>query len=180
MGFKEIRGSVFDADKLRWMNAHYLHVADGARLRSWGAEFLPAEAAAIESPRLERLLEMVRGDLATLADLPAALAPYLAPVPEREPDAAAALAGEKPREVCEALADVLASVAEWRAETLKSAVQSTGQRLGVRGRDLFQPVRAALTGRTHGPELPSIMEALGRERAVSRLREAAGTGGREA
>jgi nondiscriminating glutamyl-tRNA synthetase len=146
-------------------------------LRGWAAEFLPPEAAGIEPVRLERLLEMVRGDVSTLADLPAALAPYLGETPEREPDAAAALVGEKARAVCETLADVLATVADWRAETLKSAVQSTGQRLGTRGRELFQPVRAALTGRTHGPELPLIMEALGRERAVSRLREAAATGG---
>jgi nondiscriminating glutamyl-tRNA synthetase len=48
---------------------------------------------------------------------------------------------------------------------LKSAIQSLGKRLGIKGRDLFQPVRAALTGRTHGPELPLLGELLGRERS---------------
>jgi nondiscriminating glutamyl-tRNA synthetase len=139
--------------------------------------FLPPAAAALEAGRLERLLEMVRGDLATLADLPAALAPYLGGAPEREADAEAALVPEKARLVCGTLADVLTAVADWRADALKSAVQATGQRLGVKGRELYQPVRAALTGRTHGPELPLIMEALGRERAVVRLRAAAGAEG---
>jgi nondiscriminating glutamyl-tRNA synthetase len=42
----------------------------------------------------------------------------------------------------------------------------------VKGRDLFQPVRAALTGRTHGPELPLVAELLGRDRCVERLTRA--------
>ena len=49
---------------------------------------------------------------------------------------------------------------------------SLGKRLGIKGRDLFQPVRAALTGRTHGPELPLLGELLGRERCIARLRSA--------
>src|SRR6185436_19417023 len=60
-------GSVFDADKLRWVNAHYLHHAGGAALRAWGATFLPAAAATLEPARLEALLEGVRGNLTTLA-----------------------------------------------------------------------------------------------------------------
>jgi glutamyl/glutaminyl-tRNA synthetase len=46
----------------------------------------------------------------------------------------------------------------------------------VKGRELFQPLRAALTGRTHGPELPLVAELLGRERCVARLERAAGRG----
>ena len=49
-----------------------------------------------------------------------------------------------------------------------------GKAAGLKGRELFQPVRAALTGRTHGPELPRVAELLGRERCVARLRAGAG------
>ena len=49
----------------------------------------------------------------------------------------------------------------------------TGKRTSVKGRELFQPVRCALTGRTHGPELPAIAAWLGRDRCVARLRGAA-------
>ena len=60
----------------------------------------------------------------------------------------------------------------------KSAVQRVGKELGRKGRDLFQPVRVALTGRTHGPELPLVAELLGHQRCVVRL-SAAATGERE-
>src|SRR5438094_643434 len=40
-------GSVFDPDKLRWVNGHVLHTASGGELLAWGAEFLPPEARAL-------------------------------------------------------------------------------------------------------------------------------------
>jgi nondiscriminating glutamyl-tRNA synthetase len=166
-------GAVFDADKLRWMNAHYLHHASGAQLREWAADFLPEAVKPLPIPQQERLLELVRGNVATLAELPGELEPYLAERVAAEPDAVAVLASDAARGLCRAFADDLATLAEWRGEVFKSALQSAGTRLGLKGRDLFQPVRAALTGRTHGPELPHVAEALGRERCVARLRAAA-------
>ena len=72
--------------------------------------------------------------------------------------------------MCAALAAELEPLASWSGEAVKSALQSLGKRLGLKGRELFQPVRAALTGRTHGPELPLVAELLGRERCLARLK----------
>ena len=174
-------GSIFDPDKLRWVNAHTLHTASGASLLEWGAEFLPPPARALASgsatnrARLEALLHGVRGNLGTLADLPRELAPFLDDAPAFEPDARLALDAPRGREVCASLAAELEPLASWSGEALKSALQSLGKRLGLKGRDLFQPVRAALTGRTHGPELPLLAELLGRERCLARLKAAAGS-----
>jgi glutamyl-tRNA synthetase len=166
-------GSVFDADKLRWMNAHLLHHASGASLEAWSGAFLPAPARALEPARRVALLEAVRGNLATLADLPGELAPFVEPGLQFEPDAAAALRGARVAELCDALATALEHLAQWSGEQVKSAVQSVGTGAGLKGRELFQPVRAALTGRTHGPELPLVAELLGRERCLARLRAGA-------
>ena len=173
-------GSVFDPDKLRWVNGHVLHTASGGELLAWGAEFLPPGARALAAgaegrARLASLLHGIRGNLATLADLPAELAPFLDEALAFEADARAALDSPRGREICGALAADLEPLASWSGDALKSALQSLGKRLGLKGRDLFQPVRAALTGRTHGPELPLLAELLGRERCIARLR-AAGRG----
>jgi len=74
--------------------------------------------------------------------------------------------------VCAAAAAALGALADWRADAVKSAIQSVAPALGVKGRELYQPVRAALTGRTHGPELPLVAELLGRERSLARLERA--------
>jgi nondiscriminating glutamyl-tRNA synthetase len=168
-------GAIFDPDKLRWVNAHYLHAASGAELLAWGNEFLPPAAraqagSATERARLEALLHGIRGNLSTLADLPGELAPFLDDAVALEPEARAALDAPRGREVCAVLAADLEPLASWSGEAVKSALQSLGKRLGLKGRELFQPVRAALTGRTHGPELPLVAELLGRERCLARLK----------
>ena len=172
-------GSVFDPAKLAWMNAHWLHHASGATILAWveragedAKRFLPAPAAAWPRATLEHVLEGVRGNLATLADLPFELAPFLSELPVVEPEAEEALGAPRAAAVCAATAAALAALAEWRADAVKSAIQSVAPALGVKGRELYQPVRAALTGRTHGPELPLIAELLGRERSLARLQRA--------
>ena len=173
-------GSVFDPAKLAWVNAHLLHTASGAQLLEWSADFLPpaaqamARGSAAERARLEALLHGIRGNLGTLTDLPRELAPFLDDTLAFEPDARAALDAPRAHEVCAALAAELEPLASWSGDALKSAIQSLGKRLGLKGKDLFQPVRAALTGRTHGPELPLLGELLGRDRCIIRLRAAGG------
>ena len=165
-------GSVFDAAKLGWVNAHILHHASGTQIAAWGAAFLPPLASAWEPARTAALLEAVRGNLATLADLPGELAPFLEDTVPFDPEADAVLHAELARTLCETLATELEGLAPWSGDAVKSAIQSVGRRLGLKGSGLFQPVRAAVTGRVHGPELPLVAELLGRERCVTRLRDA--------
>jgi len=166
-------GSMFDAGRLRWTNAHVLHHASGAELRRWARGVLPAPALALPSVELERLLEAVRGNAATVADLPGELEPFVVERPACEPPAAAVLAPAPARALCGELASALEDLAEWSEEGVKSTLRSVGTRLGLAGRELFQPVRAALTGRVRGPELPLVASLLGRARCVRRLRDAA-------
>lgn len=166
-------GSIFDADKLRWTNAHVLHHAGGAELARWAGDALPPAARALPPAERERLLEAVRGNLATLGDLAGELAPFLDERPALEPDAAAALAPAAARALCGELAAALEGLADWSGEGVKSTIRTVGARLGLKGRELYQPARAALTGRVHGPELPLVAGLIGRERCVRRLRDAA-------
>jgi len=168
-------GSVFDPDKLRWVNAHYLHHATGEQLRGWAGAFLPPAAKELPTARLEALLGAIRGNLSTLADLGPELAPFLDAALVLENDARVVLETASARALCRALGAELESLAEWSGERFKSAVQTVGRTLGIKGRELFQPPRAALTGRTHGPELPVVAELLGRDRSLARLRAAGGS-----
>jgi nondiscriminating glutamyl-tRNA synthetase len=171
-------GSVFDAAKLRWTNAQTMHHMGAAELARRGARFLPGRALELGEKTLERMIEVVRGNLSTLADLATELEPYLGEDVTLEPDALASLESEAARELCRQIAvEIGRPLEHWGGDVFKSAVQSVGTRLGLKGKPLYMPVRAALTGRTHGPELPVVAELLGAERCARRLVNAA-TGGR--
>jgi nondiscriminating glutamyl-tRNA synthetase len=169
-------GSVFDPDKLRWVNAHYLHHASLDQLVTWSQEHLPPVLQTLPAEAVRSWLDLVRGNLTTLGDLDAELAPYFEEPPTLEPDARASLGSPRASEILNTAANAFASLADWTTEPIKSALRDTGTTLGVKGRELFQPVRAALTGRSHGPELPRIAVALGQQRSVMRLRAGARQG----
>ncbi len=61
----------------------------------------------------------------------------------------------------------------WSEQTWPVWIQALRELSGRRGRELFLPLRLALTGEDHGPELRDLLPLIGRERAAGRLRMAA-------
>ena len=62
---------------------------------------------------------------------------------------------------------------DWAVEPWKALADEVKAATGKKGRELFHPLRLALTGRDSGPEMAGIVAAMGRERAVGRLEAAA-------
>jgi glutamyl-tRNA synthetase len=62
---------------------------------------------------------------------------------------------------------------DWSSEPWKQLTTRVKEATGRKGRALFHPLRAAITGRDSGPEMPALVEAIGRERVVGRLESAA-------
>jgi glutamyl-tRNA synthetase len=58
----------------------------------------------------------------------------------------------------------------WTSDTWKGWTQSVQQESGRKGRELYHPLRLALTGRGDGPELKTLLPLIGRARAEARLR----------
>ncbi len=71
--------------------------------------------------------------------------------------------------VTDASAHVLRSQTDWTEPALKQALQSIAKTAGVKGRELYEPLRRALTGREHGPPLAAVLFVQGRERVLQRL-----------
>jgi glutamyl-tRNA synthetase len=58
----------------------------------------------------------------------------------------------------------------WNGETWGEWTGEVKQATGAKGKALFQPLRLALTGQDHGPELKRLLPLIGREKALARLR----------
>lgn len=66
--------------------------------------------------------------------------------------------------------------APWDETTWQQWTWAIKTATGAKGRNLFQPLRLALTGLDHGPELKALLPLIGRERALARLEQARGGG----
>jgi glutamyl-tRNA synthetase len=72
----------------------------------------------------------------------------------------------------ELAADTLAALV-WSGDVWHELTSELKQATGRKGKSLFLPLRQALTGRDHGPDMVALLPLIGREAAVDRLRAAA-------
>ena len=58
----------------------------------------------------------------------------------------------------------------WNEETWGAWTKAVAAETGAKGRGLFHPLRLALTGLEHGPELKKLLPLIGRDRTLARLK----------
>lgn len=80
--------------------------------------------------------------------------------------------GEEDR-VFVAQAGAVLSGLEWSTEVWKALTSALKDQTGRKGKPLFLPLRLALTGREHGPDMAALLPLIGREEALRRLSAAA-------
>ncbi|MFX3926888.1 glutamate--tRNA ligase, partial [Streptococcus suis] len=57
------------------------------------------------------------------------------------------------------------------AASIKGAIKSVQKETGIKGKNLFMPIRVMTTGQMHGPELPNTLELLGKEKVIARVQK---------
>lgn len=173
------RPAAFDQDKLTWMNANYIRATSPSELEELARPF--AEAAGIpgsDPDRFAGIVELARENLRTLSDLPHEVAFFFDSMFEMEDDATAWIGGDENRDVLRAVRRELEAATDpMSQDQFDSLMKRSGKTAGVSGKRLYMPMRAALTGRTHGAALGRIVTILGRRASVSRLDSALGEAG---
>ena len=144
----------FDARELAVLNARLLHATPYEKI----APRLSALGIAIS----ENIWNAIRGNLSTLADVAVWRDVILGDIPPVLEDAA----------FCRAAAALLPPP-PWDGATWKVWTRAVTDETGRKGKDLFHPLRLALTGRADGPELGNLLPLIGPERARTRLLGAA-------
>jgi glutamyl-tRNA synthetase len=90
-----------------------------------------------------------------------------------EPDEkAAAYLIPRNTDVLEKSFAALVQVETWDTESITTALDKVAETLHLKRKEVFQPIRAAVTFSTVSPPLPESMEILGQERSLARIREA--------
>jgi glutamyl-tRNA synthetase len=69
-----------------------------------------------------------------------------------------------------AVIEKLQAVDGWTVDAIDAAIRDAGASVGMEGGAVIHPIRMAVTGRTWGPGLFELMEIIGKDRCLSRLR----------
>jgi glutamyl-tRNA synthetase/nondiscriminating glutamyl-tRNA synthetase len=159
--------AVFDFSKLNWLNRHYLKQASPDRLvaLSWGyfADRMHQQEIPPEPIKkwFEKLLALFVPHVDHLDQLPAETAPVLgfdAEAARANPENAAVLASDSARTVLTEFAlRVRTHSGPITPEVFKSWISEIKDATGIKGKDLFHPIRIALTGSHSGPEFDKLV-----------------------
>jgi glutamyl-tRNA synthetase len=154
--------AIFAEQKLRWMNGRYMRELPVEELHRRLEEFygreLPLPIVAISQEKMQ-----------TLADF-WPLAGALVEPPTEFEDKAWGQWGASPylREA----RDALAGAPSWDTEELERILRGYVDEKGVKPKEVYQPIRVALTGTTVSPGIFESLSALGRDETLSRLEKA--------
>ena len=161
-------GAVFDEEKLRWLNAHYIRNLPVDDLMRRLEPFLNPpgyEAQAMEPGRLKMAIESVHDELTDLSNIGEHIDLFFDGRYEATPEARQGLAAPAAHEVISAFCEYLDGAEGAPSQIYAAALGHARKKTGLKGRELFMPVRAALTGRGKGPQLDQVFTILGADTA---------------
>jgi nondiscriminating glutamyl-tRNA synthetase len=165
--------AVFDDEKLLWMNCEYIKALSLSELRTRILPFVKRagfDPSAKGEAWFDQVLSTVRGNLRLLSDIGPLLEIYYSDRFAFEDDARLMLASAEGKAVVQAFRNEVAARNGVKSEADLASIQeavkiSTGQK----GKSLFMPMRASVTGKLHGPELKLVLPLLGTEETLRRI-----------
>jgi len=161
----------FDFEKCKWVNQQHL-------LRLGAEEFAAAAKPFVEEAGLpvaenhSAVMAAVKDKVRLLSEVPAAVDFLLKDGFSHDDEAVAkARANAAAKDLLASLAEHFAAIPDWSADAAKSALSDVAKAAGAKPGQLMFPLRVALSGRAHGPDLGDILNLLGKDRCTERVRK---------
>jgi glutamyl-tRNA synthetase len=165
-------GARFDIKKFQYVQANQLRKLTAATLAEQVTPFLAQRGLSVsaDDPQLLAAAPLIAPRATTLVDAADALDYFFREPPGFDPKAKAKFLAADKLPMLAKLAEIAASTEPFTAVLLEAAVKAWCEADGLELKDVAQPARVALTGRTASPGLFEVMEILGKERCRARLR----------
>jgi glutamyl-tRNA synthetase len=162
--------AVFDEQKLRWMNGHYIRELSptelAERLRAW---MRLRDLPGVDDPRLEQASAAAQEKAQTLAELYDLIRFAFLPL---EFDPAAwdkVMAKDGARDKLQRARAALADAEPFDEQHVETALRTVAEELDSKPGALFQPIRVAVTGRTVSVGIFETLALLGKDEALERI-----------
>jgi len=153
--------ATFDYEKLTHMNGVYLRALAPAEYADRLVAYLREQGYTWDEELVRKVAPLVQEKIATLGEFPKFARFFFERIPPEEPLEDGA--------VLPAAAETLARIESFDAATIEAALRGLAERLGLKPRQAFRPIRLALTGSTVSPGLFESLEVLGREESIDRI-----------
>lgn len=167
--------AAFDQKKLEWVNNHYIKAMDLDKLTELCLPYLIKAGKVEENPTPERkdwvkrVVSLYQPQMSYAAEITEVSSLFFQDHLELDDAAKEVLAGEGVSTVLAAFKAQLESLEIVDAANVLASIKAVQKETGIKGKNLWMPIRVAVSGVTHGPELPETVEILGKEKALAHL-----------
>lgn len=171
--------SIFEYDKLNWMNGQYIKKMDLAKLTQLVKPYLACyDLSEYSEKQLERIVEVTREPITVLSELTNDTKYFFGKDVEIEPDVQEKiLNGEVAKKVLPYVIEN--ELDKWDFEDEEKLHEQLAdlrtyfkEQHGIKPKETMWAIRAAVTGRTHGADMVATLVLLGKDRVVYRIKKA--------
>ncbi len=168
--------AVFDTNKLAHLNNTYIKNADPDRIADLAiphlqkASRLPSELTAEQEEWARALVALYQEQMTAAADIVDLSEVFFRTHLELDAEGIEVMGGEQVPAVLSAFLAKIEQTDEFNAPKIAALIKEVQKETGFKGKQLFMPIRVALTGQTHGRDLNQTIWLLGRDRVLDRLR----------
>jgi glutamyl-tRNA synthetase len=171
------KSSVFDPEKLEWMNGQHIMMTPAAAIVDLIAPQLIEEGLTTEQDIADRadwfasIVELLKPRGRTLVSIAEQMRPFLAPEVEYDPGAVAKHWKDADSTVAglRAIQAAFEELTEWDPEAIETSLRSTAERREVSFGKLVHPLRLALTGSQASPGIHQVVWLQGRDMTRQRI-----------
>jgi nondiscriminating glutamyl-tRNA synthetase len=166
---------VHNLKKLEWLNSSYIRAEGDEELAGKLVPYLrkagiPAEQ--IDQRQLVRMAGVLKDNLVILSDLTQYVGIFYDEKFSFDDTARSILLDPKNQETLRLILPIMEGLPELEQNDQHPLLSLLGEKTGRKGKALYAPLRAAVTGKTKGPELARTLPILGRDRIITRLKMA--------
>ena len=154
---------------LDWMSNDYIKNADFDKVFALCKPFL--EEAGRLTDKAEKLVELYKPQMTAAEEIVPLTDLFFEDFPELTEAEKEVMAGETVPTVLKAFKAKLEAMSddEFVVENIFPQIKAVQKETGIKGKNLFMPIRIAVSGEMHGPELPDTIFLLGREKSIKHI-----------
>ncbi|HLB02338.1 MAG TPA: glutamate--tRNA ligase [Nitrospiria bacterium] len=168
--------SIFNPEKLLWLNAHYIKTAEPERLGALLGEYLTAlKGESLGQPlnplKLREVAAALKERAKTLVEMAEMASCYFlrAELIEIDQEAKEKFLNQKTRPILQTLHEVFSKASSLDQNVLEPIFKDILIRDGLKMNQLAQPLRVALTGKSYSPGIYDVLNLMGKQKALEHL-----------
>ena len=169
--------AAFDNKKLEWISNQYMKKLDRSDVAKMALPYLVEAKLVEENPSseklawVEELVSLYQPQMSYAAEIVELSSLFFNDTLTLNEEAKEVLAGETVPQVLEAFSKEVAELVEFDAVSIKASIKAVQKETGVKGKNLFMPIRVAVSGQMHGPELAETIMLLGKEKVLDHIKQ---------